>query len=90
MIAPADRIVDFLSEQQHLFPHQSVESAISRTVDQFAVCPDAAEAAITGLGVDASQSVGRLRRTELIQLGRTLHRLWRQNVASAPAPTQHR
>jgi hypothetical protein len=90
MIPPAERIVEFLSQQQHLFPHQPVADAVAKAVDQFAVCPEAAEAAVTSLAVDSRQAVGRLRRTELIQLGRTVHRLWRQNVASTPAPTQQR
>jgi hypothetical protein len=34
--------------------------------------------------MDRTTSVGRLRRTELVQLARSLHRFWRQNAASAP------
>ena len=47
------------------------------------------------LGVDPSIRIGRLRRTELMQLARTIFRFWRQRAAQpavvngdAPRPTE--
>src|SRR5689334_2565290 len=87
-VANADRIVDALSEQQHLRPHQSIDLAVQSVVDKLEICPQAASQALQTLQLTPTQAVGRLRRTELIQLGRTIHRLWRQSVASATGESQ--
>ncbi|HEY7115036.1 MAG TPA: hypothetical protein VH475_00530 [Tepidisphaeraceae bacterium] len=79
-VGNADRIVEALSDQQHVQPHQSVGEAVALAGERLGVCPQAARAAIESLRVDPSQSIGRLRRTELIQLAHTIHRFWRQSV----------
>jgi hypothetical protein len=86
--ADGDRIVDVLSEEQFLKPHQSVETAMAAVVDRLGVCPGAAEEAIRSLGIELGTSVGRLRRTELMQLARTVHRFWRQAVVDRSTPSQ--
>ena len=57
----------------------------------------AIEQALNWLQLDGSQSVGRLRRTELMQLARSIHRFWRQRTDAAlepatnpPQPTERR
>jgi hypothetical protein len=84
----AERIVEVLSEQQHLRPHQSIEQAAAIMEDSLGVCPGATKRAIELLRIDPIVAVGRLRRTELIQLGRTIHRIWRQNAMAAAGQPQ--
>ena len=84
----ADRLVDALSKQQFIKPHQSVDEGVTAVVGQLGVCPEAARYAIETLRIDPSVSFGRLRRTELMQLGRTMHRLWRQSVVEESTPSQ--
>ena len=84
----AERLVQALTEQQFLNPHQSVDEGIAAVVIQLGVCPGAARYAIETLRIDPLVSFGRLRRTELMQLGRTMHRLWRQSVVEESTPSQ--
>jgi hypothetical protein len=86
--ADGDRIVEVLSEEQFLKPHQSVAGAMAAVVDRLGVCPGAADEAVRSLGVELGTSVGRLRRTELMQLARTVHRFWRQAVVDRSTPSQ--
>ena len=87
-VGSAERIVDALTERQHLRPHQALAQALAAVAEQLGICPMAVGEAINSLHVDASVPIGRLRRTELMQLGRTIHRLWRQSVASASGQSQ--
>jgi hypothetical protein len=87
-VGSADRIVDALSDQQHLRPHQSAAQAVQAVVDRLEICSEAASQALQTLQIQQSQAIGRLRRTELIQLGRTVHRLWRQSVVPATGESQ--
>lgn len=87
-VGSAERIVDALTERQHLRPHQAVGEAVRAVGEQLGICPAAAGAAINSLNVDVSNPIGRLRRTELLQLGRTIHRLWRQSVAAPSGQSQ--
>jgi hypothetical protein len=50
------------------------------------VCPNAAEHALRWLGVKPGTKIGRLRRTELMQLARSIHRFWRQAAETAAPP----
>jgi hypothetical protein len=84
----ADRVVEALSRQQFLRPHQSVNAAIAAVVDELGVCPDAAREAVESLDTNPTSAIGRLRRTELIQLGRTIYRFWRQSVVENSTPSQ--
>lgn len=83
----SDRLVESLSRQQFISPHQSVAEAIDAVVGELEVCPEAARHALESLGVDAAMRVGRLRRTELMQLGRAIYRFWRQAVVDGSAPS---
>jgi hypothetical protein len=83
-----ERLVELLSERQHLHPHHSVASALEKLIGQLGICPDAVRRASHSLVINSGQAIGRLRRTELIQLARTIHRIWRQNVAAGSAPSQ--
>ena len=87
-VGNADRIVDALSAQQHVRPHQTVGQALAEVREELGICPLAPDGAIQALQVDPKEAIGRLRRTELIQLGRTIHRLWRQSVAPTPEESQ--
>jgi hypothetical protein len=84
-LSEADQILNVLTTQQHLFPHASVRDAMTRLVSQLGVCPDAVQQSIAWLQLDAQQSIGRLRRTELMQLARTIHRVWTQRRSDLAA-----
>jgi hypothetical protein len=84
----ADRVVDALSRQQFTKPHQSVADAIDAVVGHLGVCPEAARVAADALDVDRESAVGRLRRTELMQLARAIHRFWRHSVVDNSPPSQ--
>ena len=83
--AAADRIVSQLQSQQHLRPHQSVREAVDRAQADTGFCPRAAEQAITSLQLNASGKIGRLRGCELVQLGRTIYRVWQQAISAQPS-----
>ena len=84
--ADLQNLLDALTTRQHLNPHEPLGDALARTVDSLGVCPDAIEHALRWLSLDPSVSIGRLRRTELTQLARSVHRFWRpQRQAQAPA-----
>ena len=68
--------------------HETVGQALAEVREQLGICSLALDGAIQALQIDAGQMIGRLRRTELIQLGRTIHRLWRQSVAPTPEESQ--
>ena len=87
-VGSAERIVDALSERQHLRPHQPLGEALAAVGEQLGICPMAVGEAINSLHVDASSPIGRLRRTELTQLARTIHRLWRQSVVAPSGQSQ--
>jgi hypothetical protein len=72
-------LLDALSTRQHLRPHEPVGEAMANVGAQMEVCPDAAAAALRWLDLDPTRSIGRLRRTELMQLARSVHRFWRQS-----------
>jgi hypothetical protein len=79
------RLLDELTTRQHLSPHAAVADALARTVDCLDVCPVAMDQAVQWLAIDPRTSIGRLRRTELTQLARSIHRFWRQREPQAPA-----
>jgi hypothetical protein len=84
LVADSDRLLQHLSQWQYVGPHESVGSVLHRTVERLGVCPVAVQRAIEGLRINTSQPIGRLRRTELIQLVRAIHRHWRRQ----PEPRQ--
>ena len=80
----AQRIVLELQNVQHLWPHEPIRAALQRAGDASGFCPDAAARATQLLQLDASRQIGRLKRCELLQLGRTIHRLWLGCAVNAP------
>jgi hypothetical protein len=85
-ISPDNGIIELLTTRQHLRPHQPLREVLQAAMDELGCCPVAIERAVTWLDVDASKAVGRLRRTELVQLANSICRFWRQAVSSdAPA-----
>jgi hypothetical protein len=83
LTAEAESILDYLSQQQHVHPHSPVRTVLEHTVVRLGLCRRSAGRSIRWLGVDDSTSIGRLRRTELMQLARCVHRFCRQAAADA-------
>ncbi len=82
--ADFENLLEILTTRQHLAPHEPVAQALARTIDEMGVCPNATAQALQWLQLDGGTSIGRLRRTELMQLARTVYRFWREN-ADVPA-----
>jgi hypothetical protein len=76
----SDVILNHLTTRQYLQPHASVQDVLAQTVELFGCCPDAITRGIEWLAIDPAQPIGRLRRTELVQLAKAVHRFWMQNV----------
>jgi hypothetical protein len=84
--AEVDHLLGALSTAQYVNPHEPLAQALNRTGDALGVCPRAVNHAVAWLAVDPATPIGRLRRTELMQLARSIHRFWRQAApAAAPA-----
>jgi len=81
--AELEKLLEALSTRQHLNPHEPVADSLSRVTESMGVCPDAVEQAVRWLVIDPSMSIGRLRRTELTQLARSIHRFWRPRAMAA-------
>ena len=84
----SDDVVDLLTTQQYLRPHQTVREVLRKAMDQLGCCPRAIARALQWLSIDAAQPVGRLRRSELIQLGKSISRFWQQ-AAQSDAQAAH-
>jgi hypothetical protein len=82
----AETIFHTLSTRQHLGPHRALKEVLAEAQTEAGFCPDAAERAVQWLRLDTEQSIGRLRRSELMQLAQSIHRFWRQSVPSASQP----
>jgi hypothetical protein len=78
LMSECESLLDALSTRQHLRPHEPVGEALANVGAQLDVCPDASAAALRWLDLDPARAIGRLRRTELMQLARSVHRFWRQ------------
>jgi hypothetical protein len=78
-----DSIVQLLTNRQHLRPHLSVREVLEQTTTELGCCPIAIARATQWLNVDTSRSIGRLRRSELLQLARSVHRFWQSESASS-------
>jgi hypothetical protein len=83
--AGVDDLLEALTTQQYLSPREPLAQSLSRTADALGVCPQAVSHAVAWLQVDPATPIGRLRRTELMQLARSIHRFWSQAGASAAA-----
>jgi hypothetical protein len=81
----SDAILNRLTSSQHLQPHRALGEVLRQTIDELGCCPVAVDRAMQRLRLDWSQPIGRLRRTELTQLARSIFRFWRQtNLATEP------
>ena len=69
-------IIERLQVEQFIRPHQTVGEAMERAREVIGFCPDAAAHALRWLEIDPRGKVGRLRRTELLQLARCVGRAW--------------
>jgi hypothetical protein len=78
-----DDLLNALTTAQYLSPHEPLAASLSRTGDALGVCPKAVDHAVAWLAVDPATPIGRLRRTELMQLARSIHRFWRQQPSAA-------
>jgi len=85
LVNEAESLLNDLSTRQHLRPHEPLREALGRLESELGVCPNAIDAALQWLELDGAKSIGRLRRTELTQLARAIHRFWRQTPAAQPA-----
>jgi hypothetical protein len=81
--ADFDNLLQALTVRQHIAPREEVGQSLAHTVADLGVCPNAVQESLSRLQLDPQQSIGRLRRTELMQLARTVHRYWRQAVETS-------
>ncbi|HEY7087120.1 MAG TPA: hypothetical protein VH518_03465 [Tepidisphaeraceae bacterium] len=84
----SDAILKYLTHRQHIHPRQSIREALDETTELFGCCPEAIVRGITWLGIDPARTIGRLRRSELVQLAKAVHRFWMQNAAATVAASQ--
>jgi hypothetical protein len=82
-----ENLLNLLTTRQHLWPHESVSESMSHTIGDLGVCPNAIAQSLERLNLDANTSIGRLRRTELMQLARTVYRYWRAAEPTAQHAT---
>jgi hypothetical protein len=77
MCSSAEEILEFLTTRQHLQPHRSVRDVLGDVSRVTGACPLAVNRAMQWLDLAPEAPVGRLRRTTLTQLARSIHRFWR-------------
>jgi hypothetical protein len=77
-----EQILSVLTRRQFTQPHASIRAVLEETIAEIGCCPVAVESAIQWLQIDWNQPIGRLRRTELTQLARSIYRFWRQSVTA--------
>jgi hypothetical protein len=82
-VLEAEAILGDLTTRQHVRPHMALRAVLAG----MSVCPVAAERAIEWLGLDGDTAVGRVKRAELIQLARSLHRFWSRATAAGVSPS---
>ena len=80
--ADASDLLAGLTEQQFLNPQQPLNDALAASQQKIGFCPLAAESAVKWLQTDDARPIGRLRRTELMQLARCIDRFWQQAQAA--------
>lgn len=82
----AELVLSTLTARQHVRPHGAVGEELLQVCTALGICPVTAERAAKWLEVPADQKLGRLRRTQVVQLARCLHRFSRHALV-APART---
>ena len=73
----ADTILDVLTRKQFVHPHATLEQILTETLQELGAPPDSGNSILQRLSLDPAGAIGRLRRCELTQLARVLHREWR-------------
>ena len=76
----AEGILHELTTRQHLAPHRPLREVVAETTGATGVCPDAADRALAWLNLAPDRPVGRLRRSELMQLARSMYRFWTESL----------
>jgi hypothetical protein len=79
----SNEVVELLTSRQHLRPHQPLREVLEAAMNELGCCPAAIARAVQWFQIDAQTAIGRLRRAELIQLGKSIQRFWQQ------AATEH-
>jgi hypothetical protein len=79
----SDRILQDLTDRQHMRPHQTLGEALEAASESLGYCPLAAQTALSWLHLDPHSTIGRLRRSQLAQLANSIHRFWQQALAMA-------
>jgi len=74
MFAAPEKILSFLTDRQHLEPHSDLGRVLARLCSELGACPTVADRAAQRLDLPRGRAIGRLRRTELTQLARAIHR----------------
>src|SRR4051812_39292264 len=86
----AHELLAELSRHQFAHPHEPTRAAISHVCEGLGYGAPAVAAALNWLDVSAGSIVGRLRRTELVQLVCCVDRIARSGgIPPAPAPDHH-
>ena len=83
----ADEILSELSTRQFVRPHRPTGEALADVAERVGTCPAAAARALAWLDLDSAAAIGRLTRTQLAQLARSVHRFCRQSSGVVSAPT---
>jgi hypothetical protein len=70
-----DRLLDLLTTQQHISPHRPVRQVLISIAERAGFESSISDAALRQTGIDAGTIIGRLRRSEITLLARTLTQL---------------
>ncbi len=70
----AGEIVQWMTERQHLMPHESVARAVDRLASDRGFDAERLGGAVCEAGFDVLTRLGRLRRSELERLARVMGR----------------
>lgn len=70
----ADVLLDELSDRQFLVPRKSLGDVLLDATHKLHLCPQATTRSLSWLGINRDVLIGRMRRTELVQLARCLSR----------------
>jgi hypothetical protein len=79
----SDAILQHLTSSQHLHPHRAVQQVLDETTESLGCCPNAIARGIEWMDIEPARAIGRLRRSELVQLAKAVHRFWMQNIEAA-------
>lgn len=85
--ATPEQILEHLTVRQHVMPHRPLGEALNELCQQVGTCPVAVNRAADWLEFPSDLSFGRLRRSELVQLSRSIHRFWRAAAARESTAT---